>query len=86
MKIEFDDRKSKANKLVHGLSFDEFAGFDAEANAVSDERFEYGEARYRAFGRINGVGHMIAFTLRDGNIRLISFRRAREKELRRYEH
>jgi uncharacterized protein len=86
MKIEFDPKKSKSNRPAHGLSFEDFSGFDEEATAISDDRLDYGENRYRAFGRINGLGHMIAFTLRDGNIRLISFRRVHEKELRRHEH
>ena len=52
---------------------------------VIDDRRDYGEIRYRAFGRINGVGHMIVFTIRGETMHLISFRRAREKEMKRYE-
>jgi uncharacterized DUF497 family protein len=49
-----------------------------------DERFDYGEPRYRAFGRIEGKGYCLAFTFRDGNIRVISIRPMHEKETRRY--
>jgi hypothetical protein len=50
---------------------------------VLDDRRDYGEVRYRAFGQIGGKGHMIAYTLRGENVRLISFRRAHDRELRR---
>jgi uncharacterized DUF497 family protein len=39
----------------------------------------------RAFGRINGEGRCIVYTVTASTLRLISFRRAHEKEMRRYE-
>ena len=50
-----------------------------------DERYDYGEVRYQAFGRIGGKGHCLVYMIRDGGLRPISFRRAHEKEMRRYE-
>ncbi|MGU3315324.1 BrnT family toxin [Sphingomonas sp. M6A6_1c] len=50
-----------------------------------DERFDYGEQRYQAFGRSDGKAHCLVFTFTDMGIRAISFCRAHEKELRRYE-
>lgn len=85
MSIEFDPDKDVANIAKHGLSLADFAGFDAPAIVRSDTRFAYGEARFRAFGRIDGRGFCIVYTRRDTALRLISFRRAREKEMRRYE-
>ena len=85
MGIEFDSAKDADNIAKHGLSFADFAGFDAEPVIVVDDRIDYGETRYRAFGRIDGEGHAIVFTLRGEAMRLISFRRAHEKEMRRYE-
>ena len=85
MAIEFDPAKNTQNLRAHGLSFVDFEGFDSDPVVIEDERFDYGETRYRAFGRIGGVGHCLVYTLRDQNLRLISFRRAREKEMRRYE-
>lgn len=85
MDIEFDPAKDAINIDKHGLSLAEFAGFDAEPVIVADDRHDYGEERLRAFGRIDGCGHMIAFTMRGETMRLFSFRRAREKEMRRYE-
>lgn len=83
MAIEFDPNKDDENVQRHGLSFVNFAGFDTEPVVVLDDRRDYGEVRYRAFGQIGGKGHMIAYTLRGENVRLISFRRAHDRELRR---
>lgn len=85
MDITFDPAKDASNIAKHGLSLADFAGFDADPAVITDERFDYGETRYVAFGRIVGVGHCIVFTLPDDGVRLISFRRAHEKEMRRYE-
>lgn len=59
-------------------------GFDSEPVVRSDDRIDYGEARFRAFGRINGQGHCLVYTFRGGHLRVISFRRAHEKEMRRH--
>ena len=85
MPFEFDPAKDVANVAKHGLSLGEFEGFDAEPVVMVDDRFDYGEQRYQAFGRIGGKGHCLVYTTRDGELRPISFRRAREKEMRRYE-
>lgn len=85
MEVEFDPDKDAANILKHGLSLGDFAGWDGDATALVDGRREYGELRFRAFGRIFGLGYCIVFTMRETVMRLISFRRAHEKEMRRYE-
>ncbi len=85
MDVEFDPEKSIRTRMQHRLGLSDFTGFDDEPVVVVDERRDYGEVRYRAFGRINGKGHCLVYTLRGEKLRLISFRRAREKELRRYE-
>lgn len=82
---DFDPVKNETNRAKHGVGLDEFVGFDAEPIVLKDRRGNHGEDRLRAFGRIEGVGYMLAFTVRDGRMRLISFRRAHEKEMRRYE-
>ena len=85
MDIVFDSAKDAANIAKHGLSLGDFAGFDAEPSVVVDDRYDYGEVRYQARGRIDGAGHCVVFTLEGEAVRLISFRRAHEKEMRRYE-
>ena len=85
MDYEFDPAKDAANFERHGLRLSEFAGFEAEPAVVEDRRKDYGERRLRAFGRIDGKGYCLAFTMRAPVLRLISFRRCHEKEMRRYE-
>lgn len=86
MNIEFDPAKDAANIEKHGVSLADAAMFDLSAAVVViDDRYDYSETRYRAFGRIDGLGYCLVFTLMGQTLRLISFRRAHEKEMRRYE-
>lgn len=55
-----------------------------DAVVIVDDRVDYRETRYRAFGRIDGDGYCLVFTMRGDTIRLISFRRAHKKEMARY--
>ena len=85
MKIDYDPAKDAANRGKHGLSLAEAADFDFEAAVVLvDDRFDYGETRYRAFTRVAEDGYCLAFTLTGETLRPISYRRAHDKELRRY--
>ncbi|MEA3011610.1 MAG: uncharacterized protein QOD42_155 [Sphingomonadales bacterium] len=83
MDYDFDPAKDEANVEARGLRLGDCAGFDAEPTLVEDERVDYGEARFRACGRIGGKGYCLVYTEREVP-RLISFRRAHEKEMRRY--
>ena len=77
--------KEAINLEKHGLSLAEAADFDFDAAAVQvDLRFDYGETRYRAIARMDGKGFALAFTLEGETLRPISYRRAHDKELRRY--
>lgn len=54
MPIEWDEGKNEANFAKHGLRFESFEGFDTEPVVLVDDRRDYGEERFRAFGRIDG--------------------------------
>lgn len=82
LRITFDPQKDRANLAKHGVALSDFPGFDNDSIVIPDNRRNYGEERWRAFGRIGGVGYMIVFTVRGHEIRLISYRRAHEKEMR----
>lgn len=83
MDITFDPSKNAANIDKHGLSFADYEGFDDEPVVMVDDRRDYGETRFRAFGRIDGAGFCLVYTETASGIRIISFRRAHEKEMRR---
>ena len=86
MDIAFDPNKDAVNISKHGISLSEAVEFDlATAVVTLDDRFDYGEVRYRAFAYVDGEGRCLAFTMTDSTtIRVISFRRARQKEMKRY--
>lgn len=83
MDIEFDPAKDEANIAKHGVSLARAANLEILA-FIEDDRNEYGETRYRAWGMIDGKAHCLAFTHRDGKVRAISLRRAHRKEMDRY--
>jgi uncharacterized DUF497 family protein len=56
-----------------------------QAFTLADERFDYGETHFRAFGPIRGRLHVLVFTMRGQVLRAISLRRANATEVRRYE-
>lgn len=81
----FDPEKDAINRAKHGLSLARAAEIDLGTALVRpDDRRDYGEPRWRAYGMIDGRLHMLAFTVRDGVLRAISLRRANAKETRRY--
>lgn len=82
--VEFDRAKDAANRLKHGLGLSALPQFTDPPSIRVDDRYDYGEVRYLAIGRVNGKGYSAVITIREGIVRLISLRRAREKELRRY--
>lgn len=85
MAIAFDPEKDEANIAKHGVSLS-MAGEMVldDAVIVPDVRFDYGEERYNAYGLIGETLHAMTFTVRGQDIRVISLRRARAKELKRY--
>jgi uncharacterized protein len=83
MPIEFDAEKDRANIAKHGISLARAADFEVLA-FIEDDRSDYGEARYRAWGLIDGKAYCLAFTDRQGGLRAISLRRAHRKEMDRH--
>lgn len=83
MKITFDPAKDTANLAKHGVSLARAADLEIEA-FIADERQDYGEPRIRAFGVIDAEAYCLVFTVREGEVRAISLRRAHLKEYRRH--
>ena len=83
--FEWDERKRRANLEKHGLDFDDVRRFEWEtAVTFVDDRRDYGEARYRAYGYLDGRVCAVAFTVRGETVRVISLRRTRPRETRRH--
>ena len=86
MRIEFDPAKSATNVEKHGLPLERFADLDLEAGIVTpDARRDYGEDRYLVTAPIEGRLHVACFCIRNDAFRVISLRKANDREARRYE-
>jgi uncharacterized DUF497 family protein len=84
--ITFDPAKNARNIEERGLSFERVAEFDFEsAIFVEDTRRDYGERRWRALGLIGDRVHALVFVEAESGIRVISFRKANEREVKSYE-
>lgn len=85
MAITFDPAKNARNIRERGLSFERVEDFDfATASFRVDNRHDYGELRIRALGFLYGKLHLLVFTERGEDLRVISLRRANRAEVRRY--
>jgi uncharacterized protein len=85
VEIEFDLAKDAANQAKHGMSLELANAIDLNAAAIGpDDRHDYGEPRFRAYGLIGGRLHMLVFTMRGAKVRAISLRKANKMEVRHY--
>jgi uncharacterized protein len=88
MSFEFDPAKNAENRAKHRLSLSAAIDvFDGPFIEEVDDRSDYGETRFIATGPIPAVGgrlFVVVYTWRNANRRLISFRKANEREVRKY--
>ena len=87
MGFQWDRDKSAANEAKHGISFLQavqiFSGLLLKRR---DDRRDYGEERWIALGAYDGEVVCVVFTKRDGDIRLISARKANRHEREKYKN
>lgn len=84
--IEFDDAKREITLFTRGLDM-------GRANEVFvsphldqvDGRKNYGETRIFTFGYLDHLPVVLVWTYRGNNKRIISLRRANEREIKKYE-
>lgn len=86
MEFEWDEAKSERCRRERGFSFADMlpAFSDPEHMVEPDRRYEYGEERFRLYGRIEGRLFVVVYTVRSEIIRIISARKANERERERY--
>ena len=85
MRISYDPAKNERNIRKRGLSFDSATRFDFESALYAvDERHDYGEIRYIAIGMLGVRLHVLCFAETADGIRVISFRKANAREVRRH--
>ena len=85
MRITFDPKKNERNVRQRELPFEQAAEFEFEtAHILADARQDYGEARYVALGLLHGRLHVLCFTETSDGIRVISLRKANDREVIRH--
>ncbi len=85
MRITFDPVKREMTLARRGLDFAR-AGevFDGVNVTMRDTRFNYGEAREITVGYLDEQVVVLVWTLRGSARRIISMRRANEREIKKY--
>jgi uncharacterized DUF497 family protein len=81
LRIDYDPAKSRANVESRGLSFERVQYFDFDTAKIwQDNRISYPEERYLALGYLENRLHVLCFTTIYNGIRIISFRKANNRE------
>jgi uncharacterized DUF497 family protein len=85
LEFEYDEEKSRANEVKHGISF-----VEAQVLWLDDLRVEISartidEPRFLVIGTIDGKYWSAVITYRGDRVRLISVRRSRREEVAIYE-
>ncbi len=85
MDCEWDERKRRTNLSKHGVDFRDacriFAGPTVEA---ADARRDYEEARFGAYGKVDGVVLFVVYAWRRGRRRPFGARKAGSNEREAY--
>ena len=85
MKYEWNDNKNQANLEKHGLDFqDAETIFSGKTISFEDDRHDYGESRFITLGELKNRVVVVVHTSRNLVVRIISIRKANEREKQIY--
>ncbi|QCG98996.1 BrnT family toxin [Azospirillum sp. TSA2s] len=85
MKITFDPAKRDRTLRERGLDFaDSGEVFAGRTIDIPDERFDYGETRIISVGHLRGRMVIVVGTQTEGGRRIISMRKANDREQTRF--
>jgi uncharacterized DUF497 family protein len=86
--FEWNEAKSEACAQTRHFNFAYAARvfFDANRLVKIDVRHSYGEERYQVIGKIEGRLFVVVYTPRQNVVRIISARKANQREIRVYEN
>jgi uncharacterized DUF497 family protein len=85
MRFEFDEAKSRKNRMKHGIDFIEAQWLWLDDRLIEIPARTEDEPRFLVIGRMGGRYWSAIITYRDDRIRIISIRRARDEEVELYE-
>ncbi|MEN9704658.1 MAG: hypothetical protein RLZZ393_537 [Pseudomonadota bacterium] len=84
--IEFDPEKDRRNLAKHGVSLAKALDLSWEELVVlPDRRIDYGEERFIGYGKLGIRLYCVIFVLRHGTVRIVSLRKANDREIKRYD-
>jgi len=86
MELEWDEDKRRTTLEGRQLDFADVASIDpASLVTERDTRRDYGELRFSSFAYLRGRLINFCWTPRAGRIRIISMRKANDREIRKYQ-
>jgi len=87
MKFEWDQAKNQACLEERGFDFEYVIAsfFDPNRIVMQDHRWDYGEDRFQLYGMIDGRLFFLVYTVRNSVTRIISARKANQREVTQYE-
>jgi uncharacterized DUF497 family protein len=88
LNFEWDEAKSETCFHERGFDFTYAAHAFLDPNRIvqRDTRHSYGEDRFQLMGKVEQRLFMIVYTPRLGSLRIISARKANQREINRYEN
>tara|TARA_R110002020_G_scaffold71455_5_gene184604 strand:- start:1178 stop:1444 length:267 start_codon:yes stop_codon:yes gene_type:complete len=86
MDLEWDEVKRRQTLESRQMDFADVALIDpASLITGQDTRHEYGEARFSSYAYLNDTLINFCWTPRNGRIRIISMRKANDRERKKYQ-
>ncbi|CAM3694464.1 BrnT family toxin [Polynucleobacter antarcticus] len=82
--IEYDKQKRFQTLLDRGLDFARASEVFIDAATIEDERGPYGEQRFISYGFLDDRLVVLVWTVRGAKRRIISMRKANEREIKKY--
>jgi uncharacterized DUF497 family protein len=86
--FEWDEDKNSECKKLRGFQFQDItkAFLDPYQCITPDTRHDYGEERYELLAKLDEILFVVIYTFREDAIRIISARKANEREKKRYKN
>ncbi len=86
MRYTFDPNKAASNFVKHSVAFDVVEGFEWETALVrATLNHDTSEPRLFALGLVGEQLYAVAYSIETASVRIISMRRANNREIKRYE-
>lgn len=86
MKFEWDEKKNQSNIQKHGFDFIDAEKIFGEPYLIfEDDRKDYGEDRFIVAGWLSSRMVVLVFTRREEIYRIISLRKANEREKKKFQ-